>query len=114
VTLTNEERGAAYRALRELEDAGLVAPTVADLVSPFDWLELTDAGRRAVERHALDELDRWLQDVYPPLVDIRDGAWSAVYSSQPDALRQAAHSGRELIRQVLDRLAPDDEVHRAS
>jgi hypothetical protein len=31
-------------------------------------------------------------------------------SGQPDSLRQAAHSGRELIDQVIKIAAPDDEV----
>jgi DNA-binding MarR family transcriptional regulator len=114
VNFTPEERAAAHRALRDLEADGLVAPTLADVVAPFDWLELTEAGRRAVERHAPDELDQWLQEIDPTLVDMRDGAMAAVHSAQPDAIRQAAHSGRELIRQVLDRLAPDDQVERTS
>jgi hypothetical protein len=58
VTFTPEERTAAYQALRQLEGDGLVTPTHADLAAPFDWLELTAAGRRAAERHALDELDQ--------------------------------------------------------
>jgi DNA-binding PadR family transcriptional regulator len=114
VTFSPEERATAYQALRQLEGDGLVTPSHADVAAPFDWLELTEAGRNAVERHALDELDQWLQEVHPGLVELRDGAAAAIHSTQPDALRQAAHSGRELIRQVLDRLAPDDEVKGAS
>jgi DNA-binding PadR family transcriptional regulator len=113
VTFTPEERTAAYQALKQLESDGLVTPTHADLAAPFDWLELTEAGRRAVQRHALDELDQWLREVDPCLVEVRDGAAAAIYSGQPDTVRQAAHSGRELIRQILDRLAPDDQVKRA-
>jgi hypothetical protein len=112
-TFSPEERAAAHRALGELEDAELVAATHADLVAPFDWLEITEAGRRALERGTLDELDEWLHEIDPHLINIRQGAWAAVYSSQPDTIRQAAHSGRELIRQVLERLGPDEEVRRA-
>jgi len=114
VTFTPEERSAAHRALRELEEAGLVAATHADLVAPFDWLVITDAGRQALQRSALDGLDEALLAVDPRLIQLRDGAWAALHSTQADSLRQAAHSGRELLRQVLDRLAPDEEVRRAS
>lgn len=35
------------------------------------------------------------------------GAWAVLESSNPDRIRQAAHSGRELLQQVLAKLAPD-------
>ena len=41
---------------------------------------------------------------------MRAGAWEAVHSARPDAVRQAAHSGRELIDQTLKALAPDKLV----
>ncbi len=107
VTFTTEERNAAHRALTELETAGLIQATHQDAIEPFNWLEISPAGKRALERHVLDVLDYRLLAIDPHLIEIRDGAWSAAYSAQPDATRQAAHSGRELIRQVLDRLAPD-------
>ena len=37
-----------------------------------------------------------------------DGAWAALTSGNPDGIRQAAHSARELLIQVLSVLAPDD------
>jgi hypothetical protein len=36
-----------------------------------------------------------------------EGAWLSLGSDNPDRLRQAAHSGREVLRQVLEHLAPD-------
>jgi hypothetical protein len=37
-----------------------------------------------------------------------DGAWATLYSDSPDRLSQAAHSGRELLMQILADLAPDE------
>lgn len=104
------DRSIAYRALESLHSDGLVSPTFDDLVDPEAWLQITERGRTALQRSALDPLDEKLQEIDPHLVTMRDGAWSAVTSSEPDALRQAAHSGRELIDQVLKQGAPDDGV----
>ena len=46
----------------------------------------------------------------PDLADRWKGSWQALSDSNPDRLRQAAFSYRELIRMVLDELAPDVEV----
>jgi hypothetical protein len=43
-------------------------------------------------------------------VNLRDGAWSAIASAGVDSPRQAAHSGRELLDQLLKGIAPDAEV----
>ena len=113
VQFTSEERAMAHRALQELEADELVQATHRDTVAPADWLEITTAGKKALERGTLDELDRALRELNPELLELRQGAWAAVYSFRPDAMRQAAHSGRELIRRVLARLAPDHEVRSA-
>ena len=70
----------------------------------------TDAGRNALQRGTLDDLDAALSAINPHLVEIRRGAWAALSSGQPDSLRQAAHSGRELIDQTLKGGASDAEV----
>lgn len=114
VEFTAHERSVAHRALRELEDAGLLRATLADAIAPYDWLEVTEAGRWAVERNALDALDEQLAVLGGNLLDVRQGAWAAAHSSQPDTVRQAAHSGRELIRLVLDAVAADEQVKRAA
>lgn len=98
---TNDERNQARKALEELIAGDFLRPTMADLVVPDDWLEITEKGRIALARNALDELDEALISIDPHLVEIRRGAWSALASSHPDSLRQAAHSGRELIDQTL-------------
>lgn len=97
-------------AFNELEQADLIRPTYTDLVDPEAWVDITDAGRHALEQRHLDGLDAALDAVAPNLVEIRAGAWAAVVSGRPDALRQAAHSARELIDQTLKTGAPDDAI----
>jgi Predicted pPIWI-associating nuclease len=109
-TFSNEERELADRAFEALRARCLISPTFADIADPTSWVKITAAGRRAHESGALDALDRALHTISPTLVEIRAGAWEAVYTNRPDALRQAAHSGRELIDQTLKEGAPDSEV----
>jgi hypothetical protein len=103
LTFTADERAIAHRGLQQLETDGLLRATWRDAAVPADWLEITPPGRAALQRGALDDLDQALCQLDPALLEIRHGAWAAVCSFQPDAMRQAAHSGRELIRQVLAR-----------
>ncbi|MHC4093850.1 MAG: pPIWI-associating nuclease domain-containing protein [Planctomycetota bacterium] len=107
-----EDRALAGRAFDNLVRDGLVEPTYSDLADPDNWVRITDAGKVALERGALDDLDGALTTVAPNLVELRAGAWEAAYSARPDALRQSAHSGRELIDQTLKSLAPDNEVRQ--
>ncbi len=83
---------------------------MSDMMVPDDWLEITEKGRAALTRNALDELDEALVRIDPHLVEIRRGAWSALASNHPDSLRQAAHSGRELIDQTLKTGAPTADI----
>ena len=105
-----EQRHMAVVAFDELQHAGFIRPTYSDLVDPEAWVEITEAGRRALERRALDALDVALTRIAAHLVELREGAWVAVAASHPDSLRQAAHSARELVEQVLKIGAPDDAV----
>lgn len=57
-----------------------------------------------------DDLDQALASIKADLVEMRRGAWVALESKRPDSLRQAAHSGRELIDQTLKEGAPDADV----
>ena len=104
------QRHLAVMAFDELEAAELIRPTYTDLVSPQEWMEITDAGREALRRRELDALDSALSAIAPQLVELRAGAWSAIASGRPDALRQAAHSGRELIDQALKEGARDEAI----
>jgi hypothetical protein len=107
---SSDERNQARRALEELIAGDFLRPTMSDLAAPDDWLEITEKGRSALTRNALDELDEALISIDPHLVEIRRGAWSALVSSHPDSLRQAAHSGRELIDQTLKTGAPNPVI----
>lgn len=108
--ITPEERVLAVRAFDELRAADLIRPTYADLSEPENWVTITDRGKQALDKGAIDELDEILMSISPHLLELRRGAWSALASSQPDSFRQAAHSARELIDQVLKEGAPDVTV----
>jgi hypothetical protein len=109
-TFSSDERNEARKALEELIGGDFIRPTMSDLAAPDDWLVITEKGRSALARNALDELDEALLKIDPHLVEIRRGAWSALASNHPDSLRQAAHSGRELIDQTLKTGAPSAEI----
>src|SRR5437667_202794 len=51
-----EQRHMAVVAFDELVAAGFIRPTYRDIVDPESWVEITEAGRRARERRALDAL----------------------------------------------------------
>ncbi len=108
--LDSAQRHLAVIAFNELEHAGLIRPTYTDLVNPEEWVEITDSGRQALERRHLDALDAALDGIAANLIEIRAGAWAAVSSGRPDALRQAAHSARELIDQTLKVGAPEEAI----
>ena len=57
-----------------------------------------------------ETLEHLLTDLNPDLVDKWQGSWQALRESNPDGLSQASFSYRELIRMVLDELAPNVEV----
>jgi hypothetical protein len=113
LTMGSEERVLAAQAFEKLKTDGLVQATYDDLIDPEAWVRINDAGRNALARKCLDDLDYALSQISDTLVELRAGAWSAVLSRQPDSLRQAAHSGRELIDQTLKIGAPDDVVKMA-
>jgi hypothetical protein len=110
IEFTWDERNRARVAVEELVHDDLLRPPMSDLVYPDEFLQITEKGLSALSRNALDELDEALSKLDPHLVEIRRGAWSALFSHHPDALRQAAHSGRELIDQALKTGAPNDEI----
>jgi hypothetical protein len=112
--LSGSERAHAGRNLNDLIQQGLLEPTYTDITNPEDWLVLNSAGRQALDRGFLDALDEALSRLDGNLVNIRYGARSAALRGEPDSVRQAAHSTRELINQVIDALAPAENVKRQS
>lgn len=64
---------------------------------------------------AKDEaIANFLISVNPDLDKKRQGAWDAFRGSSRDKLPQAAHSMREVLRLLIDQLAPDTQVEKAS
>jgi hypothetical protein len=55
----------------------------------------------------------YLEIVDPILEQKRSGAWEALESSRPDGCAQATHSMREVLRQLLNKLAPEQQVKKA-
>lgn len=58
-------------------------------------------------------IQSFLENIDPELEVKRAGAWEAIESNRPDARAQASHSMREVLRQLLDKLAPTEEVLKA-
>lgn len=106
------QRHLADQAFEQLKTAGQIRPTYTDLIDPVSWVEITDAGRDAFARECLDDLDTALYRVGTHLIEVREGAWSALASGNPDSLRQASHSARELIDQTLKQGAPDAMIRQ--
>jgi hypothetical protein len=66
-----------------------------------------------VPTHTTAIVQVFLESIDPELEVKRAGAWEAIESNRPDARTQASHSMREVLRLLLDRLAPTEEVIRA-
>src|SRR5262245_51528279 len=71
VTFEPGQRHLADIAFRELEAADLIRPTYDDLITPESWVAITDAGRSALKKGALDPLDEALQRISAQLVEVR-------------------------------------------
>ena len=55
-------------------------------------------------------IQSFLEDIDPELESKRAGAWRVLESNLPDSLSQASHSMREVLRQLLEKLAPASQV----
>jgi len=55
-------------------------------------------------------IQSFLEDIDPELESKRVGAWCVLESNLPDSLSQASHSMREVLRQLLDKLAPASRI----
>ncbi len=56
----------------------------------------------------------FLEKVDPNLEIKRGGAWDTLEANKPDSQAQAAYSMREVLRQMLDGLAPEEKVKQAT
>lgn len=109
----SETRARAVRAWSMLLHADLIRSDYANPSDPEDWVSITPSGERALERHALDDLDEVLATISERLVELRDEAWSALERGGPEAFGQAANSMCEVIDQLLHSLAPVEVVKAA-
>ena len=94
-TVANFTHSLRSEVALEPETDGVPSPRIPDRENPREVLELL------------------LTDLNPDLVDKWQGSWQVLRESNPDRLSQSAFSYRELIRMVLDELAPDFEVDRS-
>ena len=113
--------GSAHRriegALPDISDLGIKDPLAEMAERPFLLTpDLEQNDRMALsaipggEESPRESLERLLADLNLDLVDKWKGSWQALSDSNPDRLSQAAFSYRELIRMVLDEVAPGVEV----
>lgn len=101
---------------------GLAPELVKEQETPLEFLIRTS--RTTPVKHALkpistgehntQELSHLLSSVDPLLEDKRLGAWVTFKGNSPDKIPQATLSMRELLSQLLDKLAPDEDVKSAS
>jgi hypothetical protein len=106
---SDEQRGFIYGLIQELCTSGFFMPSLGE-PNPELWCVITDAGRAALTRGALDSLDSALLQIDRGLLDRRHGAWAAYHSLGVDSLSHASNSTRELLSQSLRALAPNAEV----
>ena len=66
-----------------------------------------------VATHTTALIQSFLENIDPELELKRAGAWEAVESNRADGRAQASHSMREVLRQLIDKLAPTGEVIKA-
>lgn len=109
-TFTDDERALAGKAFNILKNDLYITPTYEDVGDPMNWVRITSKGREALKLNALDDLDLLLRMINPNLIELREGAWLAILSNDTDSSRQASHSARELIDQVIKESIPDKVV----
>jgi len=101
---------------------GLAPELVKEQETPLEFLIRTS--RTSPTKYALkpvvttghdtEALSHLLNSIDPLLEEMRLGAWTTFRSNNTDKIRQATHSMREALRQLLYKLAPDEDVKSAS
>jgi DNA-binding PadR family transcriptional regulator len=110
MTLSDEEKSFIGKVIEEMKVDKLIRPTYKHLSNPEKWVEITEAGRRALERRAIDDLDEALRVITPKLGDIRQELHYISTLETLDAIRQISRSAREVIEEVFNYLAPVEEM----
>src|SRR5882672_10064861 len=104
----SDDRALAAQAFEELRRDGYLQATYRDTADPENWVEITSSGKDFLGRDLKDRIDIGLETISPHLVELRQGMRDAVDRTSPDAARQAAHSARELVTQLLKEGAPPE------
>jgi hypothetical protein len=111
-TFDNGDRANAVTAFDELKRDGYVQSTFSDVIDPENWVAITVTGRNFLQKNLKDAIDLKLEKIGPQLVVLRQGMLDAAQRTSPDAPRQAAHSARELMDQLLKEGAPAEHATR--
>jgi hypothetical protein len=77
-------------------------------MEPENWVSITAQGLSWLARDLCDEIDEKLERIGSNLVEMRRGMWEALERRGADSGRQAAHSARELLDQVLKEGTPNE------
>jgi hypothetical protein len=108
VKFTPQDRALADIAFEQLKRDLYIQPTYSDSAEPENWVIITDLGRQYLKSGLRDAIDSRLPEIGEHLIAMRAGMWNAAKRDAPDAPRQAAHSARELVDQVLKDGAPPE------
>lgn len=108
VEFDSNDRANASIAFDELKRDRYLQSTFNDIIDPENWVAITASGREFLKRNLKDAVDLQLEAIGAQLVELRHGMHDAIQRSSPDATRQAAHSARELLGQLLKEGAPKD------
>jgi DNA-binding PadR family transcriptional regulator len=108
IKLDDTDRANASIAFDELKRDRYIQSTFSDIIDPENWIAITASGREFLQRNMNDAIDLQLEAIGIQLVELRHGMHDAIQRSSPDASRQAAHSARELLDQLLKEGAPKD------
>ena len=104
--------------LERAQSQAMVLPTatVADYTASLRWLDDGETDTPPHPRHTPtddlgdESLDLLLAKIDPEFVDMRQASWQVLGAGGKDRLRHAAVSQREMLSQLLRRLAPDTKL----
>ena len=91
-----------YKTLEEL-----------DIYEPHEHItEKEDKDFFEIVLEKTDQCESLIKKTIPEIYDLLDGAYQSIVSNNPDKIRHAITSLRELFTQILHRFAPDTEIQK--